>query len=156
MRGNVAACPDSMVVQGHLSHSHREEPRLEPRLTHDLLSPVHNALEDSVEWGHPFNFAAARCDREEECTSLEMPPPRSDRHRPRSSLCGLRVFVTTLEHPGTKNYRSRVSGTNELSNHSMEIWRANPFLTGSGRWRVSMGNPCFDDDGEDVRGGFAP
>ena len=154
MESNVAACTDCMIVQGHLTHSHWEEPRLEPRLTHDLLSPVHNALEDSVEWGHPFNLAATRCDREEECTSLEVSPPGSD--RPRGSLCGLRVFVTKLEHPGTKNYRSRVSGTNELSDHPMEIRRADPFLTGSGRWRVSMGNPCFDDDGEDVRGGFAP
>ena len=65
VRGNVAACPDSMVVQGHLTHCHWEEPRLAPGLAHHLLALVNDTLEDSIEWSHLVNFVVARCDGEE-------------------------------------------------------------------------------------------
>ena len=121
VESNVAACTDCMVVQGHLTHSHWEEPRLEPRLTHDLLSPVHDALEDSVEWGHPFDFAATRFNREEECASLKMPSPRSNGLRPRSAFRGFHTFITALEGPWAKNYGSGVSGPKELGENALEI-----------------------------------
>ena len=105
MGAPTAASPDSMVVHGHLSHGYREEPRLEPRLSHDLLSHVHDTLEDSVKRGHPFDFAAARCGREEECTSFKVPPTGGKGQRPSSALCGFRAFFTALEGPRAKDYR---------------------------------------------------
>ena len=120
-RASVATDPHSMIMHGHLTHGDREEPRLEPRQSHDLLPHLYDTLEDSVEWSHSFHFTATRSNREEECTSFKMPSPRSNGLGPHSAIHGVRIVFTALEGPWAENYGSGVSGPNELSENALEI-----------------------------------